>query len=117
MRRYAERLILGAGILALALITAPTVAVAQDTTSAGYMLPHCQARNTLMSAWCHGNVQAAGYLGGALPPRYRRSDAGAWRAAPSIALQRVGRYCSRRPKAHTLTPLAALAPHVDPRCP
>jgi hypothetical protein len=63
--------IIGAGALAFALITAPTVAVAQDTTSAGYMLPHCQARNTLMSAWCHGNVQAAGYLGGALPPPYR----------------------------------------------
>ena len=54
-----------------AFVFVSTGAAAQDITTANYMLQKCQERNTLMSAWCHGNVQAVGYLGSALPAPYK----------------------------------------------
>jgi len=45
------------------------------------MLPHCLARNTLMQAWCIGNVQAVGYLGSALHCQHHTIS-----SAPSLAV-------------------------------
>jgi hypothetical protein len=52
-----------------AFMSTTTLATAQQ--SGNEMLRHCQAVNTLMAAWCHGNVQAVGYLGSELPAPYK----------------------------------------------
>jgi hypothetical protein len=50
-------------ILTITTATAP----AQNVSTANYMAPRCLAENTIMQAWCIGNVQAVRFLGSALP--------------------------------------------------